>query len=89
MRDANGSYYHPNPADLKSRVYVRSGPAGAEYRLWHADYPEVWEKHGWLAQETLNAAAALYREQGSGANPLLLYDAGVAAALLKEEERHV
>ncbi len=88
MRDANGSYYYPNPSDHKSRVYVRQGTGGIEFRLWHADYPQVWEKHGWLTRQALSAAAALYRERDGGADPLLLYDASVATALLKEE-RHV
>ncbi len=87
MRDENGSYYYPCPAAPKSRVYVRRGPEGAEFRLWHADHPQVWEKHGWLGRAALDAAAAMYRERGTGADPLLLYDTAVAEALLQEEER--
>lgn len=88
MRDEHGSYYYPNPVDVKSRVYVRQGLVDIEFRLWHADHPQVWEKHGWLSRTTLAEAAAVYRERGSGADPLLLYDVSVARALLKEEAKH-
>jgi hypothetical protein len=90
MRDQNGTYYHPNPADQKTRVYVRRSPepAGeAEFRLWHQDHPEVWEKHGWIGQTAIETAAALYRERGLGkGDPGLLYDLRVARALLKDRQ---
>lgn len=86
MQDERGLYYYPNPADVRSRVYVRQGGNGIEFRLWHADYPLVWEKHGWLAQAALEQAAAFYRAQGK-ANPMALYDAVVAKALIQEEHR--
>lgn len=87
MRDDLGSYYYPNPADTRSRVYVRQGEGGIEFRLWHAEYPLVWEKHGWLPQAALEAAAAMYRENGNSADPMVLYDVAVATALIKEENR--
>lgn len=90
MFDDRGSYYYPNPADVRCRVYVRGGADGAggvEFRLWHADHPQVWERHEWLTQEALEKAAALYREMGRGSNPMALYDVAVARALLKEEAR--
>lgn len=86
MRDDRGLYYYPNPADTRSRVYVRQGGDGIEFRLWHADYPMVWEKHGWVSQAALEQAAALYRAQGK-ANPMALYDPAVAKALIQEEMR--
>ena len=82
MRDANGLYYYPNPSEPRSRVYVRQGDEGIEFRLWHADHPAVWEKHGWLPLAAIEQAAAAYKERNSGANPLLLYDAAVAQALI-------
>lgn len=85
MRDAQGLYYYPNPADARSRVYVREGENGIEFRLWHADYPMVWDKHSWVPQAVLEQAAAMYREMGKGANPMALYDIAVARVLLKEE----
>lgn len=87
MKDDNGLYYHPDPSDHSSRVYVRQGLGGVEFRLWRADHPEVWERHGWLAYDVVQAAASMYKERGSGADPLALYDCNVARALLKEEER--
>ena len=86
MQDENGLYYYPNPSDIKSRVYVREGVAGLEYRLWHTEHPQVWEKHGWVPQAALEAAAAMYTVNGK-ANPMLLYDKNVATALVREEAR--
>lgn len=87
MKDNNGLYYHPDPSDIKTRVYVREGHLGPEFRMWRADYPEVWEKHGWLSREVIAAAADMYKQGGSGADPLIFYDLNVARALLKEEAR--
>ncbi len=79
--------YFPNPADTRGRVYVRQGPEGLEFRLWHADHPTVWERHGWVHQTALEKAAILYRDMGNAANPMALYDTAVARALLLENER--
>ncbi|MDL2210039.1 hypothetical protein LJC26_04465 [Desulfovibrio sp. OttesenSCG-928-O18] len=87
MRDDLGFYYYPNPADTRGRVYVRQGENGIEFRLWHAEYPMVWEKHEWVPQAALEAAAAMYRNGGKGSDPMALYDVAVAKALLKEAER--
>ena len=87
MHDERGSYYYPNPADTRSRVYVREGEDGMEFRLWHADYPMVWEKHAWVPQAALEQAAAMYRGMGKSGDPMALYDLAVARALLTEERR--
>lgn len=87
MQDDRGLYYYPNPADTRSRVYVREGEDGVEFRLWHAGYPMVWEKHGWIPQAALEKAAAMYRDMGNEMNPMALYDLAVARALLVEESR--
>lgn len=86
MEDSLGLYYYPYPADVRSRVYVRSGTEGIEFRLWHAEHHMVWEKHGWVPQAALEQAAALYRAQGQ-ANPMALYDTAVANALIQEKIR--
>lgn len=86
MEDSLGLYYYPNPADTRSRVYVRPGAEGMEFRLWHAEHPMVWEKHGWVPQAALEQAAALYQAQGQG-NPMALYDTVVANALIQEAIR--
>lgn len=88
MHDANGFYYHPNPEEIRSRVYVRQGPGDIEFRLWHADYPEVWERHGWVPYAMIEKLAVMYKEQGRGSSdPLTLYDINVARALVKEQRR--
>ena len=88
MKDQNGIYYYPDPADTNTRVYVREGTTGAEFRLWRQNMPEVWEKHGWMPHQVIEAAAAMYRESGEQkANPMLLYDLNVANALIKQEKK--
>ena len=84
MKDQKGIYYFPDPNDRDTRVYVRQGVDGPEFRLWRNNLPEVWEKHGWLPHQVIEAAAAMYRQGGKDkSNPLLLYDLDVARALLK------
>lgn len=89
MRDDQGLYYYPNPQDTRSRVYVRQSDGGIEFRLWHAEHPHVWEKHGWVPQATLEAAAAMYKERNTAADPMALYDVNVAHALVQEEARRL
>lgn len=87
MKDDNGLYYYPDPSDTKTRVYVRQGAGGIEFRLWRSEHPEVWERHEWLQYEVLMAAASMYKERGSKADPLAFYDLNVAKALIKDDER--
>ncbi|MDL2267249.1 hypothetical protein LJC46_04590 [Desulfovibrio sp. OttesenSCG-928-G15] len=87
MKDDKGLYYYPDPADTTTRVYVRQGAGSIEFRLFRTEYPEVWEQHDWLPYEVLVRAAAMYKEKGTGADPLAFYDLNVATALLKEEAR--
>lgn len=88
MRDERGLYYHARAGDPRVRVYVRKGKGGdTEFRMWDADFPEVWEKHPWLTMDVIRQAAALHAsERNAGAKPLLLYDEQVAASLLREEK---
>ena len=85
MKDDRGLYYHPDPSDQKTRVYVREGAGGIEFRLWRSEHPEVWEQHEWLPGDVLQAAAAMYKERGRDTDPLALYDHNVAQALIKGE----
>lgn len=89
MKDQLGLYYHPQPGNVKARVYVRRGAdTSIEFRLWQQEHPEVWEKHQWLSSDIIRSAAAVYKQSGrssEGANPMLLYDENVAKALLAEE----
>lgn len=85
MKDDLGLYYYPDPTDQQTRVYVREGEAGVEFRLWRSGHPEVWDKHDWLPYAVVQAAADMYKERGTGADPLTFYDNQVAAALIKEE----
>ncbi|MGN0008648.1 MAG: hypothetical protein ACI33N_03205 [Desulfovibrionaceae bacterium] len=89
MRDERGLYYFPQAGNVKAKMYVRRNGGEIEFRLWQADYPEVWEKHCWLPMGVIRRAAALYT-QGKGpdaADPTRLYDVQVAEALIAEAER--
>ena len=80
-------YYFPNAADHRARMYVRRGEdgGGVQFRLWQSDHPEVWDRHQWLDLQVIEDAARLYREErNADADPLKLYDAAVARALLEE-----
>ena len=85
MKDDRGLYYHPDPSNHKIRVYVREGAGGIEFRLWRSEHPEVWEQHEWLPYAVVSAAATMYKERGTGADPLALYDLNVAQALIRGE----
>ena len=83
MRDNLGQYYYPDPEDKTTRVYVREENGELEFRLWRRDYPEIWERHGWMPLGVIKAAAAMY-SMNSAADPMCLYDEVVARALLRE-----
>ncbi len=84
MKDSLGLYYYPKPDEVQTRVYVREGEYGVEFRLWRAERPDVWEKHGWLPHSVIEAAAVMYKERSPEADPMRFYDINVAKALLKE-----
>lgn len=88
MRDERGLYYYPQAGNHAARVYVRRGPDGeVEFRMWHRDYPDVWEDHQWLSFNVIRDAAELFRqERNPEADPLKLYDIAVARALLRGAE---
>ncbi len=85
MKDQLGLYYYPAPENHRIRMYVRERFATVEFRMWNADYPEVWERHGWIPFEDIQAAAALYKEKGRGTDPMLLYDLNVAKRLVADD----
>lgn len=64
-------------------MYVRDNEGTIEFRLWHQEHPQVWEKHGWLDMDIINRAAGIY--ENTQQNPLQLYDINVARALLKKQ----
>lgn len=87
MKDQNGLYYYPNPSDTSTRVYVRNGASGPEFRLWRQGMPLVWEKHEWLPYGVIEAAAKMYKSSDAAADPMQLYDKAVAEALINEDLR--
>lgn len=87
MHDERGYYYFAQAGDNSTRVYVRRSASGIiEFRLWHKDYPQVWEKHGWLSREVISQAAEMYKEtRNENADPLRIYDIAIARNLLAGE----
>ena len=83
MKDQLGQYYHPDMRDRQTRMYVRKNHGVVEFRMWNANHPEIWEKHGWLPYEVIQQAADLY--QGTTSTSLDLYDPAIAKALLKND----
>ncbi len=87
MQNEKECFYYPNPANKKERMYVRENDEGdIEFRLWNADYPEVWERHGWLDLDMIHRAVEIY-ESKHGDNPLELYDANIARAVIQDTRK--
>lgn len=87
MKDSLGLYYFPHAGNNKARVYVRRNDGELEFRLWLAEAPEAWEKHGWLPLSVIREAARLYAQEKRAGDPTILYDEQVAEALLAEDEK--
>ncbi|MDE5832122.1 MAG: hypothetical protein K2H64_03925 [Desulfovibrio sp.] len=88
MEDQLGLYYLAKPGRADVRVYVREGAGGEiEFRLWHREYPEVWETHGWLPISAIRKAAELYkRERDPEKDYSRLYDESIARSLLRRKK---
>ena len=85
MKDERGLYYYPAPQNTRIKMYVREQFGTVEFRMANLDFPEVWERHGWLPYEEIEMAAALYKERGRGQDPLVLYDLNVARRLIGDD----
>lgn len=85
MKDERGHYYTPSLQHPEVRMYVRRGEDEIEFRLYNPTEPVIWEKHQWVPYTAIEQAAAVYRERGTGRNPLALYDLDIATRLLEEE----
>lgn len=83
MKDELGLYYHPIPNDKALRVYVRESADDIEFRMWRKDAQEIWDRHGWVPYTALQQAAEMYKERGSEADPMEIYDISIAKVLLK------
>jgi hypothetical protein len=85
MKDDKGLYYYPFPNNKRVRMYVR--PVGSQicFRLWNADDPILWEKHGWMPYEAILQASSQYQKKQGGIDPNRAYDIEAAKALIREE----
>ena len=83
MRDQQGCYYYPNPAQKSTRMYVRERDGEIEFRLHSDNDPQIWERHKWLGLDVIRKATAMF--DTSKGDPLELYDEAVAKAVLSEK----
>ena len=65
-------------------MYVREGDGTIWFRLWNADDPDLWDKHGWVPYGAIQQAAAMYKSKDFSPNQA--YDIELAKTLLKENE---
>ncbi len=80
MKDKLGLYYYPFPQNKRVRMYVRTTAAGIEFRMWNQDDPAMWEEHGWVPYNAIQAAKAMYK--GGPFDPDRAYDLNLARALI-------
>ena len=84
MKDERGIYYYPFPENKRVRMYVKEENRTIYFRMWNADDPKLWEAHGWVPYEAIEAATEMYR--GKQFNPNQAYDLNMAKAMLKESK---
>lgn len=87
MQDQEGLYYYPYPGNKRIRMYVREQDGNIEFRLSNADYPEIWERHGWLDMDIIRRGAEMFAERKSKSDPLKIYDLETARYLLREAKK--
>jgi len=82
VKDKRGLYYYPFPRNKQTRTYVRESGGDIYFRLWSADDPDIWEKHGWVPYGAIRQAASMFK---SGSfDPDQAYDIRVAKVLFEE-----
>jgi len=87
VKDDRGLYYYPNTQTHDVHMYVRENDNGdIEFRMWHKDYPHVWDQHEWIPMDVVQAAAGIYNSEHEGQNPMALYDIEIAKRLIREEK---
>ncbi len=85
MKDDNGLYYYPNPANKRIKMYVQLEKDDVCFRVMNADDPEMWEKHGWVPYDAIRQASRIY--ESKTINPMTAYDIQIAMELLREAEK--
>ncbi len=85
MQDQHGVFYYPQPENKRLKMYVRIQDGIVEFRPDHADNPQLWEGHGWIAYEAAKKADEYSKQQGKR-YPLHLYDFDVALGVLADSD---
>ncbi|KPA18721.1 hypothetical protein MHK_001084 [Candidatus Magnetomorum sp. HK-1] len=86
MKDKLGIYYYPFADNKQVRMYVRESKDTIEFRLWKNNEPDLWENHGWLPHEAIQAAIKMYDpKKGGGFDPSYAYDLNLAKNVLRDK----
>lgn len=64
-------------------MYVRMTGGGVSFRMWSADDGQLWDAHGWVPYDAIEAARNLY--SGKGLDPEKAYDLELARALIEDD----
>ncbi len=88
MKDKKGIYYYPFADNKQIRMYVQESNNTIEFRLWKSEDPDLWEKHGWLPFEAVQAAIKMYDpKKGGGFDPSYVYDISLAKSVLQDSQK--
>lgn len=85
MKDNNGLYYYPFPANKRVRMYVKACGPEVLFRMWNADDAEMWDTHGWVPFGAIRQAMEMYQKNAGGFDPRRAYDIDLARALIRED----
>ena len=55
------------------------------FRMWNADDPEMWEKHGWVPYGAVQEASGMFKRRDKF-DPQRAYDLDLALTLLRESK---
>ena len=85
MKDQRGHYYYPFPENKRVRMYVQQVGPEVCFRMWNADDPEMWEKHGWVPYGAVQEASGMFKRRDKF-DPQRAYDLDLALTLLRESK---
>jgi hypothetical protein len=66
-------------------MYVHEKAGTVEFRLSNEEDPTLWDDHGWVPYDAIQAAKKMYK--GGPFDPEKAYDLDIAKALLAEAKK--
>jgi hypothetical protein len=85
LKDQRGHYYYPFPENKRVRMYVQQVGPEVCFRMWNADDPKMWEKHGWVPYGAVQEASGIFKRRDKF-DPQRAYDLDLALTLLRESK---